>query len=72
MTKVFLFMYLCSSIAGTDCKVVPTPVMMFDDMYGCTKYGYDYSYKMLTSFDRDWVNSMGAHFRFMCENKEII
>ncbi len=65
-------MYLCSSIAGTDCKVVPTPVMMFNDMYDCTKYGYDYSYKMLSSFDREWVNSMGAHFRFMCEPKEII
>jgi hypothetical protein len=72
MVKIFLFMYLCSSIAGTDCKVVPTPVMMFNDMYDCTKYGYNYSYKMLSSFDREWVNSMGAHFRFMCEPKEII
>ena len=72
MTKVFLFMYLCSSLPGTECKIIPTPIMMFNDMYDCTFYGYDYSYKMITSLDRDFVNDTGAHFKFMCEYKEIV
>ena len=46
MTKVFLFMYLCSSLPGTECKTIPTPIMMFNDMYDCTSYGYNYSYKI--------------------------
>jgi len=45
---------------------------MFNDMYDCTSYGYNYSYKMITNLDRKWVNSMGAYFKFMCEYKEII
>ena len=65
-------MYLCSSLPGTECKTVPTPTMMFNDMYDCTSYGYNYSYKMITNLDRKWVNSMGAYFKFMCEYKEII
>ena len=72
MTKVFLFMYLCSSLPGTECKTIPTPTIMFNDMYDCKSYGYDYSYKMITNLDRKWVNSMGAYFKFMCEYKEII
>jgi hypothetical protein len=72
MTKVFLFMYLCSSVIDTECKTIPTPIMMFNDMYDCTSYGYNYSYKMIDNLDREWVNSMGAYFKFMCEYKEII
>ena len=65
-------MYLCSSLPGTECKTVPTPTMMFNDMYDCTSYGYNYSYEIITNLDRKWVNSMGAYFKFMCEYKEII
>lgn len=65
-------MYLCSSLPGTECKTIPTPIIMFNDMYDCTSYGYNYSYKMITNLDRKWVNSMGAYFKFMCEYKEII
>ena len=65
-------MYLCSSLPGTECKTIPTPTMMFNDMYDCTSYGYNYSYKMINNLDREWVNSMGAYFKFMCEYKEII
>ena len=65
-------MYLCSSLPGTECKTIPTPTMMFNDMYDCTSYGYNYSYKMIDNLDREWVNSMGAYFKFMCEYKEII
>ena len=72
MTKVFLFMYLCSSLSGAVCKIIPTPVIMFNDMYDCTSYGYGYSHKMITSLERDFVNDMGAYFKFMCEYKEII
>jgi len=43
MEKIILFMVLCSGIAGNQCKVIPTPTVLFDDYNSCILYGYDYS-----------------------------
>ena len=45
--------------------------MTFEDHYSCIVYGYDYSYKLITGYNKEWVNSMGAHTKFICEPKEI-
>ena len=31
MIKIVLFMVLCSGIANNQCKVIPTPQVLFDD-----------------------------------------
>jgi len=71
MVEFVLTLWLCSTVPGTDCKVVPTQIMTFEDHYSCIVYGYDYSYKLITGYNKEWVNSMGAYTKFTCEPKEI-
>ena len=72
MIKTVLLMVLCSGIAGNQCKVIPTPTVLFNDYHTCIVYGYDYSYKLLAGFDPEWVNSMEAYTKFTCETDQII
>ncbi len=70
MIKVALLMVLCSEIAANDCKVIPTSQILFDDYSSCIIYGYDYSYKLMSSFDTEWINSVKAYTKFSCESSE--
>ena len=72
MTKFVLLMVLCSEIAANNCKVIPTPQILFDDYSNCVVYGYDYSYKLMASFDPDWTNSIKAYTKFSCKPDKII
>ena len=65
-------MVLCSEIAGNSCKVIPTPIVLFDDYNSCIIYGYEYSYKLMAGFDPEWTNSMKAYTKFSCEKDKII
>ena len=42
MTKFVLLMVLCSELAGNECKVIPTPTILFDDYSSCIVSGYEY------------------------------
>ena len=72
MTKIVLFMVLCSGLAGNQCKVIPAPTILFDDYSSCIVYGYDYSHKLMTEFGPEWTNSMEAYTKFSCEANQII
>jgi len=72
MIKTVLLMVLCSGIAGNKCKVIPTPVDLFDDYHKCIVYGYDYSHSLMASFNPEWVNSMEAYTKFSCETDKVI
>jgi hypothetical protein len=72
MIKIVLFMVLCSGIAGNQCKVIPTPIVLFDDYSSCIIYGYDYSHTLMKEIDPEWVNSMEAYTKFSCKKEEII
>mgnify|MGYP003639225529 FL=1 len=72
MIKVVLLMVLCSGIAGNQCKVIPTPQVLFDDYSSCIVYGYDYSHTLMTTFDPEWTNSMEAYTKFSCESAKSI
>ena len=72
MIKVVLLMVLCSEIAANNCKIIPTPHVLFDDYSSCITYGYDYSHTLMASFDPEWVNSMEAYTKFSCKEEEII
>ena len=72
MVKTVLLMVLCSGLAGNECKVIPTPEILFNDYSSCIVYGYDYSYKLMASFDPEWTNSMEAYTKFSCESQSII
>ena len=72
MIKVVLLMVLCSGIVENSCKVVPTHTVLFEDYHDCIVYGYDYSHKIMTEFDPEWVNSIEAYTKFSCKEEEII
>ena len=72
MIKTVLLMVLCSGIVENSCKVIPTPLVLFDDYSSCIVYGYDYSHTLMTTFDPEWTNSMEAYTKFSCEEDQII
>ena len=72
MIKFVLLMVLCSGIAGNQCKVIPTPTVLFDDYNSCIIYGYEYSHTLMKGFDPEWTNSMEAYTKFSCKEDEII
>mgnify|MGYP003119528781 FL=1 len=72
MIKIFLFMYICSTIPGNECQLVPIKNNNFKDVYDCTVYGYQYSSDLIKEFDREFVNKQGAYTKFMCVPQPII
>ena len=72
MTKIVLLMVLCLGSAENQCKIIPTPEVLFDDYSSCIIYGYDYSHKLMTSFDPEFTNSMEAYTKFSCKVDKII
>ena len=72
MIKTVLLMVLCSGIIENSCKVIPTPLVLFDDYSSCIVYGYDYSHTLMATFDSKWTNSMEAYTKFSCEPDKII
>jgi len=72
MIKTVLFMVLCSGIANNQCKVIPTPTVLFDDYSSCIVYGYEYSHTLITTFDPEWTNSTEAYTKFSCKPDKII
>jgi len=72
MTKFVLLMVLCSELAANNCKVIPTPEVLFDDYSSCVIYGYDYSHTLMASFDPEWNNRMLSYTKFSCKTDKII
>ena len=72
MVKVVLLMVLCSEIAANNCKVIPTSQILFDDYSSCIIYGYEYSYKLMSSFDPKWTNKIKAYTKFSCEPAKTV
>jgi len=72
MIKTVLLMVLCSGIIENSCKVIPTPIVLFNDYSSCIVYGYEYSHKLMTSLDPEWTNSMEAYTKFSCKPDKII
>tara|TARA_R100001463_G_scaffold24595_1_gene58561 strand:+ start:180 stop:404 length:225 start_codon:yes stop_codon:yes gene_type:complete len=71
MVKFVLLMWLCSSVPGNECKVVPTPTILFDDHYECSLYGYKYSHTLFSNFDREFVNEHSVYAKFTCTPKKV-
>ena len=72
MTKFVLLMVLCSELAVNQCKIIPTPKVLFNDYSSCIIYGYDYSHKLMAGFDPEWTNSIKAYTKFSCKPDKII
>ena len=65
--KFIMLMYICSHIAGNECKLIPTPVVNFNTYSECAIYGYQYSTILLKEFDKEFVNTYRAYTLFDCK-----
>jgi len=72
MIKVFLFMYICSTTPGNECKLIDIELNKFNDVYECTISGYQQSENIILELNREFVNQHGAHTKFMCVEQPII
>ena len=72
MTKFILIMFICSNVAGNECKLIPTPVKEFDSYHECAYFGYDYSSAMLKDFNPDFVDKYRTYTAFSCTEQSII
>ena len=72
MKVVVLIMLMCSTTPGNECKVIPTPIVQFNDLYTCTVFGYKYSEEVVSNLTPEFVNKYGAYTRFMCEKRQVI
>ena len=65
--KFIMLMYICSHVAGNECKLMPTPVLNFNTYSECAIYGYEYSTILLKEFDKEFVNTYRAYTLFDCK-----
>ena len=72
MIKFVLLMFICSSIPGNECKLIPTPVSQFDTYHECAYYGYDHSSELLKEFSPDFVDTYRTYTVFSCTEQKII
>jgi len=72
MIKVFLFMYICSTTPGNECKLIDIEVNEFKDIYECTISGYQQSEDIILQLSREFVNKHGAHTKFLCQEQSTI
>jgi len=72
MIKVFLFMYICSTTPGNECKLIDIEVNQFNDIYECTLSGYQQSKDIILELNREFVNEHGAHTKFLCQEQSTI
>tara|TARA_R100000988_G_C3948008_1_gene139614 strand:+ start:528 stop:746 length:219 start_codon:yes stop_codon:yes gene_type:complete len=72
MTKFILIMFLCSNIAGNECKLITTSVDQFDTYHECAYFGYDYSSALLKEFNIDFVDQYRTYTAFSCKEQSTI
>ena len=65
-----IIMWLCSTVAGNDCRQISTDIIEFKDHYECAIYGYKHSVTTIEKLDRDFVNEYGAYSKFVCYKQE--
>jgi len=65
--KFIMLMYICSHVAGNECKLMPTPVLNFNTYSECAIYGYEYSTILLKEFNKEFVNTYKAYTLFDCK-----
>ena len=71
MTKIALFMIMCSYVAGTCIDPVEMDTY-YDDMYSCLNAGHLESINKSKEIGKDYINQLGIYMKFICLEKEII
>ena len=72
MAKFILIMFICSNVAGNECKSIPTPISNFNTYHECAYFGYDYSSALLKDFNPDFVDKYRTYTAFSCTEQSTI
>ena len=72
MTKFILIMFICSNVAGNQCKMMPTAINQFNTYHECAIYGYEYSTELLKDFSPDFVDKYRTYTAFSCTEQSTI
>ena len=72
MAKFILIMFICSNVAGNECKLIPTPVNEFDTYHERAYFGYDYSSTLLREFSPDFVDQYRTYTAFSCPEQSTV
>jgi len=72
MVKFILLMFICSNIAGNECKPINTPISEFKTYHECAYFGYDYSSILLKEFPIKTVDEYKMYTTFFCNENNTI
>jgi len=72
MTKFILTMFLCSQVAGNDCKPFQPEFTHFNTYHECARYGYSYSNELMTEFSVEFIDEFRTYIIFGCKEEGTV
>jgi len=72
MTKFILTMFLCSQVAGNDCKPFQPEFTHFNTYHECARYGYSYSNELMTEFSVEFIDEYRTYIIFGCKEEGTV
>jgi len=64
--KYILIMFICSQVAGNDCKPFQPDYTEFKSYSECARYGYEHSSALMTNFSDAFIEDYQTYIIFNC------
>ena len=72
MTKFILMLFICSNIAGNECKTIPTVIVEFDEYHQCARHGYEAASELMNNFSVEFIEEYRSYIIFSCKENQTI
>jgi len=67
--KFVIIMFLCSNIAGNDCKPFEPEYTEFKSYPECSRYGYEYASELMNNFSDKFIDEYRTYIIFSCKEQ---
>jgi len=67
--KYVIIMFLCSNIAGNECKQFEPEYTEFLNYPECARYGYEYAGELMTNFSNTFIEEYRTYIIFDCKEQ---
>ena len=67
--KYVIIMFLCSNIAGNECKQFEPEYTEFKSYHECARYGYEYADELMTNFSDGFIDQYKTYIIFNCKQQ---
>jgi len=67
--KYVIIMFLCSNIAGNDCKPFEPEYTEFKNYPECARYGYEYAGELMNNFSDTFIEEYRTYIIFDCKEQ---